>query len=87
MEVPVLIAPEAAIAIRAPEHSARSSSHCANRAADDRSHRTAYRGSGHCAARRADRLGRSSAGAQGKGRERDKCDLVHDGDLMHPMRL
>jgi hypothetical protein len=83
MEIAVLIAPEAAIAIAA-EHSTWSSSHCPDRAADDGSHRTAYGGSGHGAARRADRLRRSSAGAQRKGRESDKCDLVHDGDLMHP---
>ena len=87
MEVAVPIAPEAAIMIGAAEHRPRSSSHCANRAADDGSHRTAHGGSGHRAARRADRLRRSRAGAEGKARERDKCDLVHDGDLMHPMRL
>jgi hypothetical protein len=86
MEIPVLIAPVAAIAIRA-EHGAGSSSHCANRATDNGSHWTAHGGSGHRAARCPDSLRRSSASAQGKGRERDKCDLVHDGDLVHPMRL
>jgi hypothetical protein len=82
MEVAVLIAPIAATVIAAAEWSARSRSRRADHAADDRADRTADRGSRHDAAGRADGLRRSSAGAQRQGRQRDKCDLVHIGDLM-----
>jgi hypothetical protein len=81
MEVAVPIAPVAAVVIAA-EWSARSGSGCANHAADDRADRAADRGAGYDPAGRADGLRRSGAGAQRQGRERDKCDLVHIGDLM-----
>jgi hypothetical protein len=84
MQVAVLIAPIAAMAIAA-EYSARSGSHCAHRTADDRSDRTAHRSSGDGAARRAYSLRRGDTGAQGKEREHRKRNFVHDAGLLLAM--